>query len=97
MPSTPSPDGSLVLEVWTDSVADGGTGGHGHDADDYFTHTLHAVVYDAVTRGRVAGKSWSESVDAGRGSSVGERPREVAWRGAQVVARFDDGREEIVL
>lgn len=86
---------AITVELTRESVADGGVGGMGHDADDYFTHTWTAIVRDA-TGAVLKVQSWSVSYNAGDQSSVGKAPREAIVDGDRVIARFANGREETI-
>ena len=91
-----SPDGTLGLELFGASAPSGGTGGHGHDADDYFTHDVSAFVRDLATGAIVLFKKWEEHYDADTQTSIGQRPSSVAFSadGRALVATFRDGSQE---
>ena len=94
-----SPDGHFRLEITKNTEANGGDGGMGHDADDYFRHTVTAQVFDARTGASIFFKQWSRDYNANDQSSSGECPDSVTFSpdGGALIAKFERREEAFAL
>src|SRR4051794_35329241 len=92
-----SPDGRFRLEVQSSTDNSGGTGGMGHDADDYWTHTVTARVLDVATGRLTFHYDWRQDCNANDQSSIGRVPRTVTFSAdsRSLIANFASGEETL--